>query len=448
LLKGLDSFVDVASTAVGRPDRHRSVRATVEWSLSLITESERMLFRRLSVFSGPAPLELVSDVCGEGIVPIDALGVLLDHALVQRGATGFTLVAAARDVAADHLQSSGELDRVRRDHAAALCVLGERVRGYDVKPDDKAAAAGLHADVWSALAWSRSSDPRLHRGLLYGFAPELALSGQLRRTQEELDAALARDHLDAIDEGELLRLRAYLLVLLREGEAALRDAERAVLLAGAGPSEASGRALITGSQAHAAEGHFDAARAVAEQGVACFRAIGDGILLTRGLVELAQTSLQTGDTEAAGAALDEAEFLAAGAPDLESMVAAYRADWALAIGDFSEAIAVNARRLEEDDPDSAPWSVAAMAVACAGLERAEAALELGAIAEMMAKDLGTPIDGLVQAGHTLREMTATARQMLAVSLAHAAEQAGRAVPAGQRMARAREIGLAVLRAGA
>ena len=48
--------------------RHQTLRATIEWSYDLLSEQERILFRRLAVFIGGWTLEAAEEVCsGSGI---------------------------------------------------------------------------------------------------------------------------------------------------------------------------------------------------------------------------------------------------------------------------------------------------------------------------------------------------------------------------------------------
>ena len=49
--------------------RHRSLGATVEWSYQLLSEDERRVFRRLSVFPGPFTLEAAEMVAGAAAGP-------------------------------------------------------------------------------------------------------------------------------------------------------------------------------------------------------------------------------------------------------------------------------------------------------------------------------------------------------------------------------------------
>jgi predicted ATPase len=73
-------------TAGGRtaPSRHRTLLATMDWSHNLLSEEEKILFRRLSVFVGGFTLEAAEAVCSGGDVEevLEPLSHLLDKSLV------------------------------------------------------------------------------------------------------------------------------------------------------------------------------------------------------------------------------------------------------------------------------------------------------------------------------------------------------------------------------
>ena len=85
LLERLDHALQVLTS--GRrdiPERQQTLRATIDWSHSLLTESEQRLFRRMAVFAGGFTLADVEAVCPEpGESVLDELESLVDKALVQ-----------------------------------------------------------------------------------------------------------------------------------------------------------------------------------------------------------------------------------------------------------------------------------------------------------------------------------------------------------------------------
>jgi predicted ATPase/DNA-binding CsgD family transcriptional regulator len=121
-----------ARTAVRR---QQTLRASVDWSHALLTEPERVLFRRLAVFLGGFDLDAAQSVAGttdvERYQVLDQLALLVDKSLVvtenTSGRTRYRLLETVRQYALEKLGESGEADDVRarhRDHyltvAAAL----------------------------------------------------------------------------------------------------------------------------------------------------------------------------------------------------------------------------------------------------------------------------------------------------------------------------------------
>ena len=57
--------------------RHQTLRATLDWSFALLSQVERVLLRRLTVFVGGCSLEAAEQVCaGEGVAESDVLNLL------------------------------------------------------------------------------------------------------------------------------------------------------------------------------------------------------------------------------------------------------------------------------------------------------------------------------------------------------------------------------------
>ena len=117
-----------ARTAVRR---QQTLRASVDWSHALLTESERILFRRLAVFMGGFDLDAAQAVAGttevERFQVLDQLSLLVDKSLVvaenAAGATRYRLLETVRQYALEKLGESGEADSVRarhRDHYTAM----------------------------------------------------------------------------------------------------------------------------------------------------------------------------------------------------------------------------------------------------------------------------------------------------------------------------------------
>src|SRR5690606_39700419 len=86
-----DSFRILSGSAKTGLPRQRTLQATIDWSHDLLTDAEKAVFARLSVFSGGFDLAAAEDVSsGDGILRedvVDLLDSLVDKSLVDRKST-------------------------------------------------------------------------------------------------------------------------------------------------------------------------------------------------------------------------------------------------------------------------------------------------------------------------------------------------------------------------
>lgn len=124
--------------------RQQTLGATVAWSCDLLTEPERALLRRLSVFAGSFDLQGAEAVCADhriGSYDVqDLIGSLVNKSLVtvERNATSvrYRLLETIRQYAADELVQVGGVDDATRtrllhaDHYLRIClVAGSELKG-------------------------------------------------------------------------------------------------------------------------------------------------------------------------------------------------------------------------------------------------------------------------------------------------------------------------------
>ncbi len=132
LLERLDHALDVlTSGARDLHERQQTLRATIDWSHSLLTESEQRLFRRMAVFTGGctfADLEAVCADAGEG--SLDELESLVDKALVQAGGQGdrLRMLQTIGEYAREQLEASGELGEIALRHSRRYAELARHIR--------------------------------------------------------------------------------------------------------------------------------------------------------------------------------------------------------------------------------------------------------------------------------------------------------------------------------
>ncbi len=106
------------------PERHRTMRATIDWSVSLLPPTHRDLLEDLGVFATRFTLEAV-EALGVGRswdgMALDGLTALVDGSLVKQneidGRSVFSLLAIVREYAIGRLKDRGEAPAVRAAHA-------------------------------------------------------------------------------------------------------------------------------------------------------------------------------------------------------------------------------------------------------------------------------------------------------------------------------------------
>ena len=106
------------------PERQRTIRATVEWSIDLLGPFAQALFVRLGVFVGDFSLEAVEAVAGDEPWAVDLPGTLLelvDGSLLRQhdvaGVSFFSMLVPVRELAALRFGRQPEADAIRTAHA-------------------------------------------------------------------------------------------------------------------------------------------------------------------------------------------------------------------------------------------------------------------------------------------------------------------------------------------
>jgi predicted ATPase/class 3 adenylate cyclase len=129
LLGRLDERLEVLTGgARDRPARHKTLRATLDWSHDLLSEPRRRLFARLAVFVGGWTLEAAETVCNGDLDVFDGLASLFDKSLVRLEGSDeeprFALLETIREYALEKLRESGE-ESERRDRHLAWSLAGQ-----------------------------------------------------------------------------------------------------------------------------------------------------------------------------------------------------------------------------------------------------------------------------------------------------------------------------------
>jgi predicted ATPase/DNA-binding SARP family transcriptional activator len=155
-------------TSGGRmlPKRQRTLRAAIDWSYRLLTEQERTLFRRLSVFAGSFSLDAAEAVCSDAVLPesevLDLLSSLVDKSLVlvtERDGEGrYRMLDTVDQYATELLEGEDDaatsLLRHAEHYARIVDLYAPRLRTAG-RPRVMPVLDAEHDNIRAALDWSR-----------------------------------------------------------------------------------------------------------------------------------------------------------------------------------------------------------------------------------------------------------------------------------------------------
>ena len=147
-------------------ERHQTLRATVEWSYSLLDERERAIFDRLGVFAGSFDVDAATAVAGSDEFATwdvrDALEYLAAKSMVALDdgpdtITRFRLLETLRQYALERLDDTGNAQDYRRRHAEHYAALAEAAGPGLEGPDEAAWVRRFDAELdnlRAAVAWA------------------------------------------------------------------------------------------------------------------------------------------------------------------------------------------------------------------------------------------------------------------------------------------------------
>jgi predicted ATPase/transcriptional regulator with XRE-family HTH domain len=146
--------------------RHQTLRATIEWSYDLLSEAEKILFRRLSVFAGGWTIEEANSICtADRNDVLDLLAGLVNKSLVvvERGLDGevrYRMLETIREYAAERLRSAGEKDELRARHFDYFLQKAQQGEPRLFAPESFIDWAEAEIDnLRAALTWALEAEP-------------------------------------------------------------------------------------------------------------------------------------------------------------------------------------------------------------------------------------------------------------------------------------------------
>src|SRR6266480_2838829 len=299
-----DRLSDRFRLLTGGRGRHQTLRSAIDWSYDLLSEQERVLFRRLSVFAGSFDLAAVEAIWSEGD-PLDRIEQLVDKSLVtveqlNDDRLRYRLLETLRQYGAERLVEASEEQDARERHFAYYLAVAERA--YQRRIEDEAASLAAleanHDDFRVALHWARSRPRDLLR-----LASALGWFWHLRSHYLEgrswLEEALRLN--PAERSGEKARaLWALSMILNWQGDVAaarpLAEESLDLWRKSNDPLELA-LALESIGWSHFAASNYSEALRSMEDCVASYRKLGSAKLITRGRVAVGQMLAALGDVE-------------------------------------------------------------------------------------------------------------------------------------------------------
>ena len=318
-----DALGVLADNSRSTPARQRTLRATLDWSYTLLDEREQALFRRLAVFASGWTLQAAESVCSSEQSPEDAILSLLNHlvdkSLVQtdrtHDAARYSLLEPVRQYAMSLLEANGEADDLRERQATYVLTFLETIEPELSGP--------RQTDWFDYLDYERGNVRVALRWAVEQDRAEMALRmcavlwrywGIRWHSAEGLDWLMEARALSgachtsawaqaALGGGELARR-----VLDFELSQALLE-ESLEVHRERGDSEGIAWSQIYLANALGMAGDFDRSRMHAQESLTLFRALGDRLGIARALNALAEDARLFGDYTLAARYYQEALVL-------------------------------------------------------------------------------------------------------------------------------------------
>ena len=200
-----DSLKLLTGGARTADNRHRTLRGVLDWSHNLLSEDEKKLFGRLSVFAGGWTLEAAEAVGAGGNAEedvLDLLSGLVEKSLVatkggDQGGTRYRMLEPVRQFAREKLEVGDESEEARHRHAAFFLTLAEEAEPKLLGPEDREWLERLEREndnLRSALSWAlEREEAELALSLGGALGAFWHAHGHLREGRRWLEEALAKD---------------------------------------------------------------------------------------------------------------------------------------------------------------------------------------------------------------------------------------------------------------
>ena len=321
-----DRFRLLTSRSTTTSERHQTLRAAVTWSYELLEQPERILFRRLSIFSGGWRMASAEAVCAGGFADdgydlTDLMLTLVDKSLVLvygQNTSRYGMLETLREFGREKLEEAGELAELVRRHGEHFLALSTSADWPTAMwwPDRRVPEVIPDLDNFrAALRWSKGQPADTELGLVVGAAPLWMAVGRFAEGQLALTEALERAPQPSVLRLKALERLGWLAVEHGDFDTGASTAKKALRLAEELGSQfvASAQALLGYTALQ--QGHHEVAARLLAKSLRTYQANGDLTGAAQVRHHQAHLAMKTGDPARAEALFDEAVTLAQQAQD-------------------------------------------------------------------------------------------------------------------------------------
>jgi predicted ATPase/class 3 adenylate cyclase len=389
LLDRIDSRLDLFTGPRDAEPRHRTLRATIEWSHDLLAGPEQALFRRLAVFAADCTLDAAQSVCQPEPGALDGL---LDKCLVVREDDApeprFGMLESIRDFAAERLAADGEGPALRPRHAGYFRALAEQMdAALRAGEPEEGPVAVLAADIGNLRAavefGLQAGDTQLVREITAALHMYWDVRGLYSEARSWQDRALAVTDVRDVTRRRLLSAQACTARVQGDYMAAQAASDEAAALAMALAGETDLYESLR-ARASAARSRDDlrTAGALLQEALSVALAAGNGVGTSSCRLGLTRMANEQGRHDEADDLLAENLPFVRGLGQIrcEGFTLAFMADTSIRRGHLPDcaapALLGATRALQIGDKYLAAWCLElfAAAVAAAGDQRRAAAI--------------------------------------------------------------------------
>ncbi|MBI3536368.1 MAG: tetratricopeptide repeat protein [Chloroflexi bacterium] len=213
ILTGLeDRFQFLTGGSRTAVPRQQTLRAAIDWGYDLLSEPERILFSRLSVFPGDFALDAVESICFDARLEkkqiLDLLTSLLDKSLVERepniAIARYRLLDSIREYSQMKLEELNESEQIKKKHLDFYRDLAEEAEIGLMGAQQLEWLKRLemeHDNIRAALTWSQTNASGMEEGLRLASAlwRFWDVRGYLSEGRKWLSSLLSQPNIETID---------------------------------------------------------------------------------------------------------------------------------------------------------------------------------------------------------------------------------------------------------